>query len=135
MFSIHRGTTGLARRALTAGLVTALLWIGCSEETDPLARTVGVSGKVTNSSAQSGTIIVQIQYNLRDVADSEGRYTIMVHRDFYIDSLYAYVDVNGNGQFDQTERYGFYRSGPNAIHATPIHVRSSDINNIDITIY
>ena len=74
-----------------------LLWVfSCEGSDDPLALTISVSGNVTNNSGYSGTVIVEIDYNKRDIADGEGRYSIPLHKDYYIDSLNTKEDQNKN---------------------------------------
>ncbi|HER43420.1 MAG TPA: hypothetical protein ENO08_03065, partial [Candidatus Eisenbacteria bacterium] len=80
--------------AISVCILVLLLWFSsCEDSEDPLALTISVSGTVTNNSGHSGTVIVEIDYNKRDIADAEGRYSIPLHKDYYIDSLYAYVDL------------------------------------------
>jgi hypothetical protein len=98
------------------------------DEDDPLAPNVALTGKVTNNSGVTGPIIVEVNSpNLRDVADAEGRYEIRVHRDFYVDSLYAWVDNDGNGQFTNGEPHGFYGR-------CPFQVRDIDVVNLNFGI-
>jgi len=107
---------------------------GCDKKEDLLSPSISVSGKVTNNSGSAGTIIVEIEYNLRDMADTEGQYSIGIHKDFYVDSLYAWVDRDGNNIYTQDEPFGFYRSSAEPLRAKPIHARSTNIGNIDFSI-
>lgn len=111
--------------AITLLLVCAFI-CACSEEDDPLAPSVILSGTVTNNSGVEGQIIVEIDHNLRDVADVLGYFTIIVHKDFIVDSLYAWVDENANSFYDAGEPSGAYPSS--------FHVRNSNIANLNFTI-
>ena len=115
-------------------LVVITIFCGCEEEDELLTLTISVSGTVTNNSGQSGTIIVEIDYNIRDFADGEGHYSIPLHKDYYIDSLYAYVDLDGNKAFSVGEPYGFFHHEDEPNCAQPIHLRSSSLTNINFTI-
>jgi hypothetical protein len=98
----------------------------CSEEDDPLAPQVVLSGTVINVSGVEGAVIVEIDNNLRDVADVQGHFTILVQKDLLVDSLYAWVDENANAFFDAGEPHGAY---PNSFH-----VGNSNIGNLDFVI-
>jgi hypothetical protein len=106
-------------------LISALV-CSCGDEDDPLAPEVLLSGTVTNNSGVAGTIIVEIDRNLRDVADVQGHFVIRVHKDFLVDSLYAWVDENANSSFDAGE--------PNGAYPSSFHVRSSNIGNLNFSI-
>jgi hypothetical protein len=121
--------------ATSVCILALILWLsGCEDKEDPLALTISVSGTVTNNSGYSGTVIVEVDHNIRDVADSEGYYSIPLHNDYYIDSLYAYVDLNQNNAFTVGEPYGFFHYQDEPSLAQPIHVRSSNVTNITFTI-
>ncbi len=114
-------------------LMTFLL--ACSEdEKDFLVPDNVLSGTVTNNSGITGTIYVEIQYNLRDVADGSGRWAISVHDDYYVDSLYAYVDVNGDDNYDSGEPFGFYHAAGEYSTAKGFLVRNMDVSNLDFSI-
>jgi hypothetical protein len=127
----HRRLFGPALTVLLAALL-----VGCGEDEDksPLTRNLSLSGKVTNKTPASGSLIVEIDYNLKDVADGEGHWAIPVHQDFLVDSLYAYVDSDGNGSWSNGEPFGFYHSDAQPNRAKSVHVRNSDVPNLDITI-
>lgn len=112
-------------KAVTMLLVCALV-CSCGDEDDPLAPNILLSGTVTNNSGVAGTIIVEIDHNLRDVADVLGHFVIQVHQDFLVDSLYAWVDENSNSFFDAGEPFGEY--------PTSFHVGSSSMGNLDFSI-
>jgi hypothetical protein len=119
------------------GLATLLILVlscSCAKEDNPLEPNVVLSGKVTNSSGASGTIIVEIEYYIRDTADSQGYYALKVHADFFVDSLYAWVDKDGNGKYTKGEPFGFYHSQHDSVHANSFHVRNNDISGLDIDI-
>jgi hypothetical protein len=113
--------------------VSAAILVSCSED-DPLEPSVSVSGRVTNDSGETGNIWVEITRNKRVKATPAGNYVLPVHKDFYVDSLYAYVDVSANNQYDQGEPYGFYHSSGAPDVARPIHLRSQSVPNVNITI-
>jgi hypothetical protein len=92
-----------------------------------LAPSVILSGTVTNNSGVDGAIIVEIDHNLRDTADVLGYFTIIVHKDFIVDSLYAWVDENANSFYDAGEPSGAYPQS--------FHVRNSNIANLNFAIY
>jgi hypothetical protein len=115
-------------------LLFAVLFGSCGEDKDPLAPSVSVSGTVTNNSGHSGTIIVEITHNARDIADTSGAYSIAVHKDYYVDSLYAWVDLDGSGTYTAGEPFGFYHSIAYPTDAKSFHVRSSNIIGIDFSI-
>lgn len=117
------------------GLVlVSILVFACEKKEDPLALDVTLSGKVTNLSGSKGAIIVEIDHNLRDIADSEGRWAFKVHEDYYVDSLYSWVDTDGNGAYTSGEPYGFYHSESNPSRAKAFLVRNTDVTNLNITI-
>ena len=107
---------------------------GCGEGDDALAPNISVSGTVTNASGYSGTIIVEISRSLRDVASAGGQYSIAIHRDFYIDSLYSWVDRDGNNAYTQGEPFGFYHSSGDPDHAKPIHARDQNVGHVNFSI-
>jgi hypothetical protein len=115
-------------------LAAAVLFNGCGKKEDVLAPSISVSGRVTNSSGQAGTIVVEIDHNLRDIADAGGQYSIGIHKDFFIDSLYAWVDLDGNGAYTVDEPFGFLHSSANPQRAMTMHARSTNIGNIDFSI-
>jgi hypothetical protein len=126
-------------RLLTVAFVSlfAALWVilaSCGEESDPLEPDVAISGRVTNLSGDTGEIYVEISPSKRTKASPAGLYVIQVHRDFYVDSLYAYVDVGANDQYDPGEPYGFLHSSSNPTVALPIHVRDQPVPNVNIEI-
>lgn len=106
----------------------------CEKNEDVFTPNVLISGTVTNNSGINGTIFVEIQYNMRDIADSNGKYAIKVYRDYLVDSLYAYVDSNGSETYTPGEHFGFYHNPADPDHAVSIHVRSSDVKNINFAI-
>jgi hypothetical protein len=107
---------------------------GCEDKEDVLSPSISVSGRVTNNSGYAGTIVVEIDHNLRDRADTGGQYSIGIHKDFYIDSLYAWVDRDGNDIYTQGEPFGFYHSSAEPHRAKAIHARGTNIVNIDFSI-
>ncbi|MFH1756110.1 MAG: hypothetical protein ABIA59_10465 [Candidatus Latescibacterota bacterium] len=115
-------------RFFTAVLFCSLVVLICScgDEKDPLSVEVSISGKVTNNSGVVGAIIVEIDYYMRDTAEADGDYSINVHKDLFVDTLYAWVDVNRNASHDPGEPAGSY--------GTPFQVRGSNIGNVDFTI-
>jgi hypothetical protein len=115
-------------------LMAALFSHGCEKKETLLSPSISVSGTVANNSGYTGTIVVEIEHNLRDIADSEGHYSIGIHQDFYIDSLYAWVDRDGNGLYTQGEPFGFYYSTAEPHQAKAIHARDADIGNVDFSI-
>ena len=119
---------------LIALIIFMTLHLACSDKNDILAPDNVLSGTVTNNSGVSGTVFVEIQYNLRDVADGNGRWAISVHDDYYVDSLYAYVDVNDDDNYDPGEPFGFYHyAGDNTV-AKGFLVRNMDISNLNFSI-
>jgi len=112
-------------------IILMTLYLACSDENDMLDLDNVLSGTVTNNSGVSGTIYVEIQYNLRDVADGSGRWSILVHDDYYVDSLYSYVDVNEDDNYDPGEPFGFY--GGNST-AKGFLVRNMDVSNLNFSI-
>ncbi|MCX5753108.1 MAG: hypothetical protein NTW97_05610 [Candidatus Krumholzibacteria bacterium] len=114
--------------------LAALVFIGCDKKEDVLAPSIAVSGKVTNNSGQAGTIFVEIDHNLRDIADAGGLYSIGIHKDFYIDSLYAWVDKDGNSAYTAGEPFGFYHSSADPLRAKAMQARSTNIGNINFSI-
>jgi len=123
-------------RTFCGTFIFIVLWIGVTgcEKDDPLAPEITLSGKVTNSSGQSGPVIVEIEHYLRDTADSEGRFEIRVHQDFFVDSLYAWVDGDGDGRYTRGEPYGFYHGQDNPARARMFQVRDYDISNLNFSI-
>jgi len=115
---------------IVSAFIIAALWLGCSDKNDILAPDNVLSGTVSNNSGITGSVIVEIQYNLRDVADENGRWAISVHDDYYVDSLYAYVDADGDDKYDQGEPYGYYGSGS----AKGFLVKNMDVGNLNFTI-
>ena len=111
-------------RLLLTGLVLAVT--GCEDEESPLTTEITISGTVTNNSSESGKIIVEIDYYLRDAANLQGEYEINVHRDFYVDSLYAWVDVNLDSKCNNGEPHGAYPSA--------FQVRNMNVTNVDFSI-
>ncbi|MDD4857475.1 MAG: hypothetical protein PHD74_05130 [Candidatus Krumholzibacteria bacterium] len=123
-------------RSSSIGLVILLAMLcsnGCEKE-DTLAPNISISGTVTDNSGYAGTIIVEIDYNRRDIANSAGQYSIAIHTDFYVDSLYAWVDRDGNSAYTAGEPFGFYHSSTELDRAKSIHARDSDIGNINFSI-
>jgi hypothetical protein len=109
--------------------------LSCSDDTeDPFTPSISVSGTVTNNSGVGGTIIVEIDYNRRDLADPDGKYSIGITKEYYIDSLYAWVDQDENDRYTAGEPLGFYHSVSEPERAKPIHARNYDITNINFTI-
>lgn len=113
-------------------VLTALLF-ACSDKDDILAPDNVLSGTVANNSGVTGTIYVEIQYNLRDKADGSGRWAISVHDDYYVDSLYAYVDVNDDDNYDPGEPFGFYHNSGESV-AKGFLVRNMDVSNLNFSI-
>jgi hypothetical protein len=109
---------------LAIGLFVTLT--GCGDEESPLTTDITVSGTVTNNSGESGKIIVEIDYYLRDMANLKGEYAINVHRDFYVDSLYAWVDLNLDNKYNSGEPHGVY--------PTKFQVRNMNVTNLNFTI-
>jgi len=109
---------------LSAGLV--ILGVCCEDEEAPLTTEITISGKVTNNSSELGKIIVEFDNYLRDVADIQGNFVINVHRDTYVDSLYAWVDVNLDNSYTSGEPHGTYPSG--------FQVNNTNVTNLDFTI-
>jgi hypothetical protein len=122
------------RVRFTFGLLLVVVLSSCGEENDPLATDIVLSGKVTNNSGQSGTVIVEIDHNKRDIADAEGFYAIPLRANFLVDSLYAFADKNKNGVYTSGELFGFYKSSQNSTRAQKIHVRTSDVRNVNFSI-
>lgn len=127
------------RRAVATFFAISLITVAiglmsCGEESDPLAPNVALAGKVTNNSGASGAVIVEIDSYLRCVANGTGGYQINIHRDFYVDSLYAWVDKDGNGKYNAGEPFGFYRVANNPSCARSFQVRDSDITNLNFSI-
>jgi hypothetical protein len=114
--------------------IAALLMVGCGKDEKPFEPSITISGTVTNNSGVSGTIVVEIDYNRRDVANSRGEYSIKIAKDYYIDSLYAWVDQDKNNRYSPGEPFGFYRSQSEPLRARPIHARGYDIANIDFAV-
>jgi len=120
---------------LIAGAVAACaLAASCGSDDDPLSPTVALSGQVSNLSGETGAIIVEIRHDLRNRADNGGRWMIFVHKDFYVDSLYAWVDANGNGLYDGGEAYGFYHSQNEPNKALSFRVRNTNVPQLNFTI-
>lgn len=138
--SAYRGLTNPRETNNMKRLVVILaLWVGlyasCSEDTeDPFALSITVSGTVTNNSGIDGAVIVEIDYDKRDAADPEGDYSIGIRKDYYIDSLYAWVDQDANNRYTPGEPLGFYHSVEDPARAKPIHARNTNISGIDFTI-
>jgi hypothetical protein len=114
--------------------VSAAVLMSCSEENDLLEPSIAISGRVTDNSGQSGDVYVEVSRSKRTKVNPNGSYVLPVHKDYYIDSLYAYVDVSGNQQYDQNEPYGFLHSSSNHALAQPIHVRDQSVPNVNIEI-
>ena len=81
----------------------AVILTACSEENDILDLDKVLSGNVSNNSGITGTVIVEIEHNLRDIADPSGNWAISVHSEYFVDSLYAWVDVDGDKAYDPGE--------------------------------
>jgi len=122
-------------KSLAACAVAACaLAASCGSDDNPLSPTVALSGQVTNLSGESGKIIVEIRHDLRNRADNGGRWIIFVHEDFYVDSLYAWVDADANGLYDGGEAFGFYHSAPKPTEALSFHVRNANIPQLNFSI-
>ncbi|UCH84146.1 MAG: hypothetical protein JSW50_00200 [Candidatus Latescibacterota bacterium] len=121
---------------LTWVLIVVVLSCGVTgcEKDDPLEPNVTLSGQVTNSSGQTGTVIVEIDYYLRDTTDPQGRFEIQVHRDFFVDSLYAWVDCDGDGRCTHDEPHGFYHGKGDSLRARSFQVRDYDISGLNFDI-
>ncbi|MBN1885077.1 MAG: hypothetical protein JW876_06100 [Candidatus Krumholzibacteriota bacterium] len=115
-------------------IVSTMILSACGDENDILEPGNVLSGTVTDNSGMSGTVIVEIDYNIRDIADEDGRWAISVRDFFYVDSLYAYVDVDGDGGYDQGEPFGFYHSADDDTRAKAFTVRNTDVGNLDFSI-
>ena len=114
--------------------VLPVILASCSEKDDPLEPSISISGRVTNNSGESGTVYVEVTRTKKAQATPAGYYLLPVTKDFYVDSLYAYVDVSGNAQCDQYEPYGFLHSSSDPGVALPIHVRDQSVPNVNIEI-
>ena len=111
-------------RLLLTGLVLAVT--GCEDEESPLTTEITISGTVTNNSSESGKIIVEFDNYLRDAADLQGNFVINVHKDTYVDSLYAWVDVNLDSKCNNGEPHGAYGSG--------FQINNSNVTDLNFTI-
>ena len=109
------------------------MFVSC-EEDDPLAPNVALRGRVTNNSGATGAVVVEIDYYLRDTADVAGNFEIKVHQDLLVDSLYAWVDKDGNEKYTNGEPYGFYHSQSAPSRALAFHVRDQDVSNLNFDI-
>ena len=120
--------------ASIVAMVLVLILVGGCEEDDPLEPNVSLGGRVANNSGVAGSIIVEVDSYLRCVADAAGRDEMKTHRDFYVDSLYAWVDKDGNGKYDAGEPFGFYAMTSDSRRAQSFQIRDVDITNLNFSI-
>jgi hypothetical protein len=106
--------------------ILAISVLSCEDEEAPLTTEITISGKVSNISSEAGKIIVEFDNYLRDVADLQGNFVINVHRDTYVDSLYAWVDVNLDNRYTAGEPLGAYPSG--------FQINNTNVTDLDFTI-
>ena len=124
----------ISRHVLWALVAVCVSVVSCAEEDDPLALSVAIRGIVTNNSGVAGAIIVEIDHNMWSGANSEGHYEIMVRRDFYVDSLYAWVDKDGDKRYTRGEPNGFYHSKDTPGRAKSFQVRDTAVSNVNFEI-
>jgi len=112
-------------------LMFICILISC--EDTPVAP-IELRGKVTNGSGEAGSVIVEIDYYLSTVADSSGNFRIEVHRDFLVDSLYAWVDTDEDGDWAEEEPFGFFHTRTDTVHAWSFQCRDQDVKNLSFDI-